>query len=103
MEIDIGFRYRFLHLQIEISGTSKRASTKMTTNLTQFRVTIPNEDLDLVHAAPNGDVAVFERLVDRHDRKLLRIAEYVTHNREDSQDVVQEGFLKAFQHLSTFR
>ena len=60
-------------------------------------------DLDLVHAAKNGDVSAFEQLVGRYDRKLLRIAQHVTHNREDAQDAVQEAFLKAFQHLAQFR
>src|SRR2546427_8613758 len=62
-----------------------------------------SDDLALVHASKNGDVAAFEQLVKRYDRKLLRIAQHVTHNREDSQDVVQEAFLKAFQHLGEFR
>jgi RNA polymerase sigma-70 factor (ECF subfamily) len=62
-----------------------------------------NSDLDLVHASKNGDVAAFEQLVKRYDRKLFRIAQGVTHNREDSQDAVQETFLKAYQHLAEFR
>jgi RNA polymerase sigma-70 factor (ECF subfamily) len=60
-------------------------------------------DLDLVHATKNGDVAAFEELVKRYDRKLLRIAQNVTHNREDAEDAVQEAFLQAFQHLGQFR
>jgi RNA polymerase sigma-70 factor (ECF subfamily) len=62
-----------------------------------------NDDFDLVHASKNGDVAAFEQLVKRYDRKLFRIAQSVTHNREDSQDAVQEAFLKAYQHLGEFR
>jgi RNA polymerase sigma-70 factor (ECF subfamily) len=62
-----------------------------------------NGDLDLVQASKNGDVAAFEQLVKRYDRKLFRIAHSVTHNREDSQDAVQEAFLKAYQHLGDFR
>lgn len=62
-----------------------------------------SDDLALVHASKNGDVAAFEELVKRYDRRLLRIAQSVTHNREDSEDAVQEAFLKAFQHLSEFR
>jgi len=60
-------------------------------------------DMDLVHASKNGNAAAFEQLVKRYDRKLLRIAQSVTHNREDSQDAVQEAFLKAYQHLADFR
>ena len=35
---------------------------------------VTDDDLDLVHAAKNGDVVAFEQLVGRYDRKLLRIA-----------------------------
>ena len=64
---------------------------------------VANDDLDLVHATKNGDVAAFEQLLKRYDRKLLRIAQSITHNWEDSQDAVQEAFLKAYQNLSAFR
>src|SRR5580693_2047918 len=76
----------------------------MTADSAPFAVRIvAGDDLDLVHASKNGDVTAFEELVKRYDRKLLRIAQSVTHNREDSQDAVQEAFLKAFQHLGEFR
>ena len=76
----------------------------MTAALEQFEVsTVARDDLDLVHASKNGDISAFEQLVNRYDRQLLRIAQSVTHNREDSQDAVQEAFLKAYQHLADFR
>ena len=76
----------------------------MAEKVTQFDVAEEqNGDMDLVHASKNGDAAAFEQLVKRYDRKLLRIAQSVTHNREDSQDAVQEAFLKAYQHLADFR
>jgi RNA polymerase sigma-70 factor, ECF subfamily len=58
---------------------------------------------DLVHASKNGDVRAFDELVRRYDRRLFRIAQSVTHNKEDSQDAVQEAFLRAFQNLNQFR
>ena len=61
------------------------------------------DDIALVHATKNGDVGAFEELVKRYDRRLLRIAQNLTHNREDAEDAVQEAFLKAFQHLEQFR
>jgi RNA polymerase sigma-70 factor (ECF subfamily) len=62
-----------------------------------------SDDLTLVHASKGGDVSAFEELVKRYDRKLLRIAQHLMHNREDAEDVVQEAFLKAFLHLDQFR
>jgi RNA polymerase sigma-70 factor (ECF subfamily) len=83
---------------------SESPGTNMTADSAQFAVrTAASDDLDLVYASKNGDVTAFEQLVKRYDRKLLRIAQNVTHNREDSQDAVQEAFLKAFQHLGEFR
>jgi RNA polymerase sigma-70 factor, ECF subfamily len=76
----------------------------MTADLAQFAgKAVASYDLDLVHATQDGDVSAFGQLVERYDRKLLRIAQHVTHNREDSQDAVQEAFLKAFQPLGEFR
>jgi RNA polymerase sigma-70 factor (ECF subfamily) len=76
----------------------------MTADSAQFKVRAEaSDDLDLVHASKNGDVAAFEQLVKRYDRKLLRIAQSVTRNKEDSQDAVQEAFLKAYQNLDDFR
>jgi RNA polymerase sigma-70 factor, ECF subfamily len=76
----------------------------MAAGTAQFEVkAVAAGDLDLVHASKNGDIAAFEQLVKRYDRKLLRIAQSVTHNREDSQDAVQEAFLKAYQYLAEFR
>src|SRR5947207_9142879 len=76
----------------------------MCRNSAQLAVTeTASDDLALVHASKSGDIAAFEELVKRYDRELFRIAEHLTHNREDAQDVVQEAFLKAFQHLAGFR
>jgi RNA polymerase sigma-70 factor (ECF subfamily) len=76
----------------------------MTANSTQFAVReVASDDLDLVHACKKGDVTAFEQLVKRHDRRLLRISQTVTRNKEDSEDAVQEAFLKAFQNLAEFR
>ena len=63
----------------------------------------PDPDLDLVEASTRGDIAAFEELVRRYDRKLLRIALRVTQNQEDAQEAVQETFLKAYQRLNQFR
>ncbi len=53
------------------------------------------DELALVRAAKQGDDAAFEELVRRYDRNVFRIAQHITQNREDAEDVVQEAFLKA--------
>jgi hypothetical protein len=76
----------------------------MTANSAQFVVReVASDDLDLVHATQKGNLAAFEQLVKRYHRRLLRISQTVTHNREDSEDAVQEALLSAFQNLPAFR
>jgi RNA polymerase sigma-70 factor, ECF subfamily len=76
----------------------------MTANSTQLAVReVASDDLELVHACKRGDVTAFEQLVKRYGRRLLRISQTVTRNREDSEDAVQEALLKAFQNLAEFR
>jgi RNA polymerase sigma-70 factor (ECF subfamily) len=57
----------------------------------------------LVNAAREGDVGAFESLVRQYERSVFRIAQHITHNREDAEDVVQDAFLKAYQNLGKFQ
>jgi len=60
-------------------------------------------DVALVDSARNGDVHAFETLVRKYDRQIFRIAQHITQNREDAQDVVQDAFLKAYEKLDQFQ
>src|SRR5437868_11722090 len=61
------------------------------------------EELALVDAARQGDVGAFEQLIKRYDRNVFRIAQHITQNREDAEDVVQDAFIKAYQNLGQFQ
>ena len=87
----------------EHKDSSDVVYTNMTASCAQFAQTPTSDDLELVHATQQGDLSAFEQLVARYDGKLFRIARNVTHNREDSEDAVQEAFLKAFEYLDSFR
>jgi RNA polymerase sigma-70 factor (ECF subfamily) len=70
-----------------------------------FRTTDTDKDSDevLVAAAKRGDSRAFETLVLRHERTVLAVAQRITNNREDAEDVAQESFHKAFLHLDGFQ
>src|SRR6185437_11904430 len=61
------------------------------------------EELALVEAARQGDVGAFEQLIKRYDRNVFRIAQHITQNREDAEDVVQDAFIKAYTNLKQFQ
>jgi len=70
----------------------------------QQNVTEPvSDELALVQRAKSGDVEAFEELVRRYDRNVFRIAQHITQNREDAEDVVQDAFLKAYNNLGQFQ
>jgi RNA polymerase sigma-70 factor (ECF subfamily) len=60
-------------------------------------------DILLVNSARGGDVEAFEKLVRQYDRQIFRIAQHITQNREDAEDVVQDAFLKAYEKLNQFQ
>ena len=52
-------------------------------------------DAAVVALARTGDGDAFRVLVDRHGRKLFRLAFRLAGNEEDAEDIVQETFLRA--------
>ena len=60
-------------------------------------------DVALVAAAKKGDEAAFEKLVRQYDRQIFRVAQHITQNREDAEDIVQDVFLKAYTKLEQFQ
>ncbi len=62
-----------------------------------------DSDAALVAATKCGEALAFEKLVLRHKRRVLAVAQRITNNREDAEDVMQESFHKAFAHLDSFQ
>ncbi|HEX2711934.1 MAG TPA: sigma-70 family RNA polymerase sigma factor [Candidatus Acidoferrales bacterium] len=62
-----------------------------------------DDEAALVAAAKAGDLRAFEELVNRYERKIFRLAYNITQNREDAEDVMQDAFLKSFEHLEGFQ
>ena len=61
------------------------------------------DESSLVKAAKAGNIEAFEQLIRRYDRNVFRIAQHITQNREDAEDVVQDAFLKAYTNLPGFQ
>lgn len=61
------------------------------------------DEPSLVERAQVGDSAAFTTLVEQYQRKIFRLAMNITQNTEDAEDVLQETFLKAYQHLDGFQ
>jgi RNA polymerase sigma-70 factor (ECF subfamily) len=60
------------------------------------------DETALVAQARQGDTVAFNELTERYQRNIFRLAQNITQNREDAEDVLQETFLKAYEHLPEF-
>jgi RNA polymerase sigma-70 factor, ECF subfamily len=62
-----------------------------------------NTDNELLALVAAGDQAAFERLVLRHQDKIFNLAYRFSRDRQDSEELAQEVFLKVWKHARTFK
>ena len=61
------------------------------------------DESGLLAKAREGDSAAFSELVNQYSRKIYRLAKHITQKDSEAEDVLQETFLKAFEHLGDFQ
>jgi RNA polymerase sigma-70 factor, ECF subfamily len=75
--------------------------------IVKHRMAVTSESLldesALVAQSREGDAEAYGQLVRRYQNKIFRLAQHITQNREDAEDVLQETFLKAYEHLDQFQ
>lgn len=62
-----------------------------------------NEELHLVEKAKNGDVKAFEQLIKSTSGRMYNLGLKLLRNKEDAADLMQETYIKAYEHLGSFR
>ena len=60
-------------------------------------------DRPLVERARSGDLRAFDSLLLKHKERISRTIYYITKSREDTEDQVQETFLRAHRGMSGFQ
>ncbi len=60
-------------------------------------------DLELVQRAREGDTAAFDELVVKYTPKLYGLVYHMTSNHEDTNDILQDVFAKAYRALKRFK
>jgi RNA polymerase sigma-70 factor (ECF subfamily) len=61
------------------------------------------EDAELVRRALARDAEAFRTIMQRHNRRLYRIARGVLRNNAEAEDAVQEAYVSAFANLTSYR
>jgi RNA polymerase sigma-70 factor, ECF subfamily len=60
-------------------------------------------DAGLVDAARRREPEAFKELVTTYGPRIFRLAQNITRNREDAEEVSQDSFTQAFLHMDKFR
>jgi RNA polymerase sigma-70 factor (ECF subfamily) len=63
----------------------------------------PLSDRALAFAASKGDVAAFETLYARHNRRVYSLCLRMTQNEAEAEDLTQEAFIQVFRKIGSFR
>ena len=66
-------------------------------------VAVPSDNAELVQRALARDDMAFRTIMERHNRRLYRIARGILRNDSEAEDAVQEAYVNAFTHLGDFR
>lgn len=63
----------------------------------------PLSDHALAIAAAGGDMAAFEQLYARHNRRVYSLCLRMTQNVAEAEDLAQEAFIQLFRKIGSFR
>ncbi|MGH1575175.1 RNA polymerase sigma factor [Methylobacterium sp. P31] len=63
----------------------------------------PADDVALLEQARHQDPAAVRLILQQHNRRLYRLARSILRDENEAEDVLQEAYVRAFTHLSTFR
>jgi RNA polymerase sigma-70 factor (ECF subfamily) len=61
------------------------------------------DDAELVRLAVAGEGGAFRAIMQKYNQRLYRVARSILRNDSEAEDAVQEGYLRAFTHLGSFR
>ena len=60
-------------------------------------------DYTLAQRAASGDLAAFEQLYERHNRRVYSLCLRMTQNVAEAEDLAQEAFIQLFRKIGSFR
>ena len=60
-------------------------------------------DAEVAHRVAAGEVELFELLMRRYNQRLFRVVRGIVDDAAEAEDVLQDAWVRAFEHLAAFR
>lgn len=83
--------------------TSRTGIAALRTALFPSRSSVESEDRLVARRVADGDRALFEALMRRHNRRLYRLARATLRDDAEAEDALQDAYLSAYRSIAQFR
>ena len=62
-----------------------------------------NDETHIIHRILKGETSLYEYFLDKYSQQVFILIIRIVENQEDAEELTQDTFLKAFEHLSSFK
>ena len=62
-----------------------------------------NDEAHIIHRILEGETSLYEYFLDKYSQQVFVLIVRIVENQEDAEELTQDTFLKAFEHLSSFK
>ena len=62
-----------------------------------------NDEANIIHRIVKGETSLYEYFLDKYSQQVFVLIVRIVENQEDAEELTQDTFLKAFEHLSSFK
>ena len=62
-----------------------------------------NDETHIIHRMLKGETSLYEYFLDKYSQQVFILIIRIVENQEDAEELTQDTFLKAFEHLSSFK
>ena len=96
---------RYVAKEVTLFRKKKIFSLFIVTSLPALRLIdkMGNDETHIIHRILKGETSLYEYFLDKYSQQVFILIIRIVGNQEDAEELTQDTFLKAFEHLSSFK
>lgn len=96
---------RYVAKEVTLFRKKKIFSLFIVTSLPALRLIdkMENDETHIIHRILKGETSLYEYFLDKYSQQVFILIIRIVENQEDAEELTQDTFLKAFEHLSSFK
>ena len=96
---------RYVAKEVTLFRKKKIFSLFIVTSLPALRPIdkMGNDETHIIHRILKGETSLYEYFLDKYSQQVFILIIRIVENQEDAEELTQDTFLKAFEHLSSFK